>query len=171
VLGLLLDSLFRFLKRWVRRSRVARVAESHGWSFLAEESGSGLGVPASICSTDPSKAYKLSSAANVIRGSLHGLGFTYFEKTLIVDSGFFVGETAGTRSVVAVFGPATGSFESDTAFARHLIFYREKDSVYFLWNSQGADPEAIPVKQLDQWLADITGAFKVGVQAPVLAGE
>jgi hypothetical protein len=171
VLGSIFEFLLKLLHRWIRRSRMARFARSHGWSFRAGEIGSAFPVPANIFSTEPSKAYKLSSAANVIRGSLHGLGFTYFEQTLIVDSGFSVGDAAGTRSVVALYGSATESFESEAAFAKHLIFYCENENVYFLWNNSGSVPEAIPIKQLDQWLADIAGTFKTRVRAPALACE
>jgi hypothetical protein len=167
----ILEFFLKFFHRWMQRARMAQFARSHRWSFRAEESGSCLPVPANIFSTEPSKAYRLSDAANVIRGSLHGLGFTYFEKTLIVDSGFSVGEAAGTRSIVAIYGSASESFASDAAFAKHLIFHRDDGNVYFLWNSPGRTPEAIPIKQLDQWLADIAGTFATEGRAPALARE
>ena len=169
LLGSLLDFLFKLLHRWIRRSRIAGLARSRGWSFRAEETGNALPVPANIFTAAPSKAYKLSQAVNIIRGSLNGLEFTYFEKTLIVDSGFFVGDSAGTRSIVTVYGGATESFASDAAFASLLIFYRESGSIYFLWNSTDSTPEAIPIKELEQWLADIAGTFKGGVRARPLA--
>jgi hypothetical protein len=90
---------------------------------------------------------------------------------MIVDSGFSVGDAAGTRSVVALYGSATESFESDAAFAKDLVFYRENDIVYFWWNNPGNTPEAIPIKQLDQWLADVANTFKTGVSTPSLASE
>jgi hypothetical protein len=87
--------------------------------------------------------------------------FTYFEKALIEDGRDSAEETA-TRSIVAIDNSANEYFESGEAFDKDLVFYRENGKTCFWWNginSRGV----IPVKKLEQWLADIARTFKTGV--------
>ena len=154
-----LEPLYKFVRRRVRRARLARYAESHGCSFCAEDGGIGIPVSSDIFSKNPSKKYKFGKAANIIQGSTQGLRFTYFEKALIEDSRGSAAETA-TRSIVAIDNSAN-DFESRKVFDKDLVFYRENGKICFWWNGINSTG-VIPVKQLEQWLADIASAFKAG---------
>jgi hypothetical protein len=133
--------------------------ESHGCSFCAEDDGVGIPVSVDIFSKNPSKEYKFGKTANIIQGSMQGLRFTYFEKALIEDGRDSAEETA-TRSIVAIDNSANEHFESGEVFDKDLVFYRENGKICFWWN--GNSSGVIPVKKLEQWLADIAGAFKTG---------
>ena len=155
----LLASLYNFARRRIRRSRLKQYAESHGCSFCAEDDG-GFAISRNILRKSPSK-YKYVKATNIIQGSTQGLRFTYFEKSLIETGGDSAGEAVETRSIVAIDCSANDHFESGKVFDKDLVFYRENGKICFWWNdinSRGA----IPVKKLEQWLADIASTFRTG---------
>ena len=156
-----LEPLYRFVRRRIRRARLARYAESHGCSFCAEDGGIGLPVSSDIFSKNPSKNYKFGKAINIIQGSTQGVRFTYFEKALIEDGRGCYEETAATRSIVAMDSSANERFESGEVFKKDLVFYRENGKICFWWNGINSSG-GIPVKLLEQWLADIASAFKAG---------
>ena len=154
-----LEPLYRFVRRRIRRARLARYAESHGCSFCAEDGGIDIPVSSDIFSKNPSKEYKFGKAANIIQGSTQGLRFTYFEKALIENGRGCAEETAATRSIVAIDNSANRYFVSGEVFAKDLVFYRGNGKICFWWNGFNSKG-AIPVKQLEPWLADIVSTFK-----------
>jgi hypothetical protein len=166
----LLVFLYRVVHRWIRQSRLVRYAEFHGYSFCTEDPDNSISFSGNIFSKDPSKKYKFSNAANIIQGSAQGLRFTYFEKTLIEDVGGSEEEPVATRSIIAIDSLSSEHFESGEAFDKDLTFYRENGGICFWWRGTGSS-SAIPVKKLEQWLADIASTFKTGVAKAALIHE
>jgi hypothetical protein len=165
----LFESLYRFLRRRIRRSQLARYAESHGCSFCAEDGGIGTPVSSDIFSKNPSKEYKFGNATNIIQGSMNRLRFIYFEKTLIEVGEDGAEEPVATRSVVSIARSAGQNFESGLAVDKDLLFYRENDGICFRWND--TESKAIPVRKLDHWLTDIASTFKTETSRPTLVHE
>jgi hypothetical protein len=165
----LLESLYEVVHRWIRQSRLVHYAEFHGCSFCPEDPDNSISFSGDIFSKNPSKEYKFSNAANIIQGSAHGLRFTYFEKTLIEDGGDFEKKPVATHSIIAIDSSASEHFESGEAVDKDLTFYRENGGICFWWRGTGSSSEkAIPVKRLEQWLADIASTFKTGVAKAAL---
>lgn len=170
-LWFLLESLYRFLRRRIRQSQLVRYAKSRGYSFCAKNLTDSISFSVDLFSRSPSKEYKVGRAANIIQGSIHGLRFIYFEKTLIEMGEDDTEEPVATRSVVSIANSAGQSFESVLAFDRELPFYRDDNGICFWWNDASAMTKAIPVKKLDLWLGDIAGTFKIETSRPALAHQ
>jgi hypothetical protein len=162
-----LESVLNEQQRFIRWFRVKRYAKSHNYSFCEDDIYNKIAFSDIPFPQNPSESYKLSSAINVIDGQIASLKFTYFEKTQIVISGAKIGEESGRRSVIAIDNSANDRFESSSTFDKNLIFYRENDTICFYWQGANSDrAKPIPIKKLDQWLADIAGAFKAEAAAP-----
>ena len=167
-----LESLYEFVYRWIRQSRLGQYAKFHGYSFCREDADNSISFSGDIFDRNPSKEYKFSNAANIIQGSAQGLSFTYFEKTLIEDVGGSKEEPVATRSIIAIDSLSSEHFESGEAFDKDLTFYRENGGICFWWRGTGSSSEkAIPVKKLEQWLADIASTFKTEVAKAALIHE
>jgi hypothetical protein len=170
-IGSLLESLYQFLRRRIRQSLLARYAKSHGYTFSARNLAESVTFSVNAFSRSPSKEYKVGRATNIIQGSMNGLKFIYFEKTLIEVGEDNAEEPVATRSVVSIVNSAGQRFESELAFDKNLPFYRENGGICFWWNDAGFDAKAIPVKKLDRWLVDIARTFETGASKPALAHE
>jgi hypothetical protein len=118
-----------------------------------------------------SKAHKVGRASNIIQGSINGLRFIYFEKTLIEISEDGEEKPVATRSVVSIAHSTGQQFESGLAFDKELPFYRENDGICFWWNDAVSLSKAIPLKKLDRWLADIASTFETETSRPALAHD
>jgi hypothetical protein len=126
---------------------------------------------ADVFSRSLSKEHKVGRASNIILGSINGLRFIYFEKTLIEIGEDGQEEPVATRSVVSIAHSAGRQFQSGLAFDKELPFYRENDGICFWWNDADSMSKAIPVKKLDQWLVDIAGTFEIETSRPALAHD
>ncbi|HEX7287984.1 MAG TPA: hypothetical protein VF532_17485 [Candidatus Angelobacter sp.] len=160
---LIFGTLFNFLCRKIRQWRLARYARSRACSFCPEDLSNSISFSQDIFPRNPSTEYKLSSAMNVIQGSLHGLKFTYFEKVLIADSGVSAGKPQATRSIITIDKSAGRSFASGETIDKDLAFGRENGGLYFWWNDPGSGFRAIPLSKLDRWLADVASTFHAEV--------
>ncbi len=167
----LLESFYKFLRLRIRQSQLERYAKSHGYSFSAKNCVERITFSAETFSRSLSKEYKVGRAANIIQGSINGLRFIYFEKTLIEMGEDGAEEPVATHSVVSIAHSAGQDFESGLAFDKDLPFYRENDGICFWWNDAGSMSKAIPIKKLDQWLADIASTFKPEASRRALAHE
>jgi len=164
-----LESCYTFLCRRIRQSQLSRYARSHDYAFSAKNCAESITFSADVFSRSPSKEYKVGRAANIIQGSMNGLRFIYFEKTLIEVGKDGAEEPVATRSVVSIARFADQNFESGPAVDKDLTFYRENDGIFFWWNDAGS--RAIPVRKLDHWLTDIASTFKTETSMPTLAHE
>lgn len=165
LLGILLEYIYNFLRRWIRKWRLTQYAKTQGYSFCDEDRKNRIQFSAIPFAQSPSESYKLSHAGNIIQGAIDGLKFTYFEKTQIKLSEDHEEKPSGTRSIVAIDRSANDRFKSGETFDKDLVFYRENGTICFYWN--GTDDKTIPVSRLDQWLSDIAGTFKAEAATPV----
>lgn len=171
LIGSPLESFYKFLRRRIRQSQLSRYAKSHDYAFSAKNCVESITFSADAFSRSPSKEYKVSRATNIIQGSMNGVKFIYFEKTLIEIGEDDAEEPVATLSVVSIASSAGQNFESGLAVDKDLPFYRENDGICFWWNDAGPESKAIPVRKLDHWLTDIASTFKTETSRPILAHE
>jgi hypothetical protein len=170
-IGSLLESFYKLLRRRIRQAQLSRYAKSHDYAFSAKNCAESITFSADVFSRSPSKEYKVGRAANIIQGSMNGLRFIYFEKTLIEVGEDGAEEPVATCSVVSIARSSGQNFESRLAIDKDLPFYRENDGTCFWWNDAGPESKAIPVRKLDHWLTDIASTFKTETSRPTLAHE
>jgi len=168
-IGSLLESFYKFVRQRIRQAQLRRYAKSRDYAFSAKNCAESITFSADVFSRSPSKEYKVGRAANIIQGSVNGLRFIYFEKTLIEVDEDGAEEPVATRSAISIALAADQNFESGLAVDKDLTFYRESDGICFWWNDAGPKSKAIPVKKLDHWLTDIASTFKTEISTPVLA--
>ena len=169
--GSLLESFYKFFRRWIRQVQLSRYAKSRDYAFSAKNCVESIIFSANVFSGSPSKEYKVGGAANIIQGSMNGLRFIYFEKTQIEVGEDGAEEPVATCSAVSIALSAGQNFESGLAVDKDLPFWRENDGICFWWIDSGPESKAIPVKKLDHWLTDIASTFKTEISRPVLAHE
>jgi hypothetical protein len=170
-IGSLLESAYQSLRLRIRQLQLIRYAKLHGYSFSAKNADNGIAFSLNAFSLSPSKDYRVDRATNVIRGSIDGLPFIYFEKVLLEVGEDSAEKPVASRSLVSVGHPADKYFAAEIAFDKELPFYREEGGICFWWNDASVEAKAVPVKKLDQWLAEIRSTFKSLSSEHALASE
>jgi hypothetical protein len=162
VAGLSFIFLIEFLSDKLRQRQLSRIAARHGYDFIEKDTSNAAPFFENFLPVMPYRRYQVDSVANIMPGTIEGIDFIYFEQSLSLAPGVYIGSTKGdgyTRSVVAVNTSGYDDFEVKLATNQEINMKQMGDWIYF-WQSER---KVIPVKKVERFLAEITDTVKVGL--------
>jgi hypothetical protein len=125
------------------------------------------------------RRFEISQVSNILRGKIEDIDFVYFEQSLTATAGSmaFGGNAINklgpySQSVVALEIPESTHFEFDSESHKNVKIRRIGKWMYFLpikpagvWLfSSPREHIVLPVRKLEEFLAEISSIFKVGLR-------
>lgn len=159
-----------FVSEWIsvkrRRRILSRLAAEQGYEFVEDATGQSEPFFENLATWHALRRFEINKVGNILRGTVSGTEFTYFEQYMTAVSGSiaFVGRYSNklrnyVQSVVAVAVPAAAHFEWEPADRPDMKAKRSGDWIYF-W----PPGTQIAARNVEPFLAQVFGLVEAGLK-------
>ncbi|HKD82707.1 MAG TPA: hypothetical protein VKH81_23655 [Candidatus Angelobacter sp.] len=157
--------VYHFFSDRIRRRRLRGLAAAGGYSFVERETTDVAPYYENLAPGNPFRRYEVHSVENVIRGEIGDIAFAYFEQTMELADGLYVGRPVSqySLSVVALEITADRHFDIPPEGYKHFLVKRIGDFIYF----QPRKRNLIKTRKLGRALSEIIGLANAATAKPV----
>jgi|SRR5579864_539334 len=166
--GYVVISITDALTGWRRWRQLTRFASSHGYSLTREDTSNSAPFFQNFSSQHLLRRFEISQVSNILRGKIEDIDFVYFEQSFTAATGSITfGARYGrnkldsySQSIVALEIPESTHFEFDPESHKKVKMRWIGNWMFFL----PSKPDVIPVRKLEEFLAEISSILKVGLR-------